>query len=246
MWFTATNCSSARAGIIGIVPGSNLVEFTFSVGGVPLSSSGLVPLTAYPGFSTYGDSGATAGFAGMDLAYHFSPAAARVIIPDTGPVAIASQGAPSPVDGPVEILADFAVSFAVDALGTAATTVPISYPIAFGGIAGTFVSFDAEVDYSSTLAGFLGTSELHFAFAGPGGSPLLTVSGPDLMLPALLPGDTLTLTGFFSLLADGFPGGSTEIEVFGAAVPEPSTGLLAVTACAGLAVLRRFRRRTRR
>ena len=132
----------------------------------------------------------------MDLAYHFSPAAARVIIPDTGPVAIASQGVPSPVDGPVEILADFAVSFAVDAVGTAATTVPISYPIAFGGIAGTFVSFDAEIDYSSTLAGFLGTSELHFAFAGPGGSPLLTVSGPDLMLPALLPGDTLTLTGF--------------------------------------------------
>ncbi|MHB8973761.1 MAG: PEP-CTERM sorting domain-containing protein [Pirellulaceae bacterium] len=181
----------------------------------------------------------------MDLAYHFSPSAARVIIPDTGPVAIASQGAPAPDAGAVEILASFSVAFAVDATGTGVTTIPISYPIAVGGVAGTFASFDAQIDYTSALSGFLGTSELHFAFAGPGGSPLTVLSGTDLVLPSLLPGDTLTLSGYFSLMADGFPGGSTEIEVFGA-VPEPSTWLLACTGIASATVMLRSRRQTRR
>ena len=222
------------------MPGSDSATFTFSSGGVPYAIIGPAPIGHYP---TIAASGFTpdppTGFGEMDIAYNFSPTKATVFIPDNGPVAIASQGAPAPLAGAMESKVDFTVAFDIDAGGVAATTISIAYPIAFGQSApGMLDTFDAVVGYTSTALGFLGTSEVHFAFAGgPGGSPYFIVSGADLLLPALPALDTLTLAGTFKLVADGFAGGSTEIEVFG--VPEPSSFVLAALGLIGLVVWRR-------
>jgi hypothetical protein len=234
-----------NAGITGVVPLSDSATFTASVGGVPYDGAGPAGFTQYPVPTTFGFSPAgSAGFTAMDISYLFNSEQARVIIPDTGLVAIASQGAPAPADDEITVRVDFSIAFSIDGAGTPATSIPIAYPIAFGQSAtGMIDSFDAEVDYTSAADGFLGTSEVHFLFTGgPGGSPFFIVTGATLALPALDPFDTLTLSGFFELEADGFSGGATEIEVFG--VPEPSTGLLMFAGCLGMAVVRRRRRRS--
>jgi hypothetical protein len=228
------------AAISGVVPLSDTATFSATVGGVPYDGVGPVGITEYPVPTTFGySSPGSAGFTAMDIAYLYSANQARVIIPDTGLVSIASQGAPAPLDGAIAVRVDFSIAFAIDAGGTTATSIPIAYPIAFGQSAtGMFNSFDVEIDYTSATNGFLGTLEVHFAFAGgPGGSPYYIATGAPLSLPALDPLDTLTLSGFFSLEADGFPGASTEIEVFG--IPEPSSMVLLFVGCCGIVVLRR-------
>ena len=239
--------SPALGAIVGIAPGvgTNTSTFTFSSGGVPYAVIGPTPVGHYPTPTVSGFvPDPPTGFGEMDIAYNFTPTAAKVFIPDNGPVAIASQGAPAPLAGAMESKVDFSVAFAIDAGGTPATVISVAYPIAFGQSApGMFNSFDAVVLYTSTALGILGSSEVHFAFAGgPGGSPYFVVPdiGP-LLLPALPALDTLTLSGSFVLVADGFAGGSTEIEVFG--VPEPSSWLLlALGATAVLASVRRRKR----
>jgi hypothetical protein len=229
--------SPCSAGIVGVVPGSDSATFTFSSGGVPFSIIGPAPIGQYPASTISGFVvDPPTGFGLMDVSYSFSTDAATVFIPDNGPVAIASQGAPAPLAGAMESKVDFSVAFAVDGAGTLPTVIEIEYPIAFGQSApGMLNTFDAVVGYTSTALGFLGTSEVHFLFAGgPGGSPFLVVSGADLLLPALPPLDTLTLAGSFKLVADGFTGGSTEIEVFG--VPEPSSLFLAALGVVTLAI----------
>jgi hypothetical protein len=229
------------AAIIGVVPASNTISYTFKVGGVLTAASGPLALQGYQSSTHFGAASVPAGFVSMDVSYKFNDDLAKVFISDLAPVSIASQGAPAPGVGPVEIEGLFSIAFAIDAAGTPAVTIPIAYPIAFGGVAGTADSFDAEVDYTSTALGFLGTSEVHFAFAGPGGSPFFVLSGLDLALLALPGLDTLTLSGSFKLMADGFPGGSTEIEVFG--IPEPSTMALGVIGGLAFVVGARCRRR---
>lgn len=229
----------ARGAIIG---SSGTASFTVSKGGVPFAASGPLAVPDYPAVAAFAaaDPGGTAGFGALAVSSSFSPSQATVFIPNTGPLAIASQGAPAALDGPLSVKATFLVTFTIDAGGTPATTVKIAYPIAFGSIPGTSDAFDAEVDYTSASAGFLGTSEVHFAAILPPGSPYLVVSGLDLALPALLGPDTLTLSGFFELKADGFfPGGSAEIEVFG--VPEPACIVLLAIGCPALLALRRRR-----
>ncbi len=228
--------------IIGAVAGSDSATFTFSSGGLPYAIIGPAPIGHYPTITASGFTpDPPTGFGEMDIAYNFSPTKATVFIPDNGPVAIASQGAPAPFAGAMESKVDFIVAFDVDGAGAAATTISIAYPIAFGQSApGMLDTFDAVVGYTSAGLGFLGTSEVHFAFAGgPGGSPYFIVSGADLLLPALPAFDTLTLAGTFKLVADGFTGGSTEIEVFG--VPEPSGFLLGALGLVGLLLWRRKR-----
>lgn len=231
---------AVQGGIVGIVPGSNTVDFTFSSGGVPFLVAGPLPLHHYPSISPFTGADPPTGFGTIALSYDFSPSTAKVFIPNTGPVAIASQGAPAPLAGAMETLAEFSVSFDIDAGGTPAAVISIAYPIVFGQSSpGMFDSFDAEIDYTSAALGFLGTSEVHFAFgAGPGGGAF-TLTGLDLALPALPALDTLTLDGYFKLIADGLPGGSTEIEVFG--IPEPTSAMLLAIGCLTVLVIRRRR-----
>lgn len=238
--FVAT--ASSQAAITGIVPGSNTAVSIFQVGGVTLSTSGTVPLEEYPSMTFYTDGHPTAGFGVIYASYNFDPSSAIVVIPPNGPTAIASQGAPMPGDGAVTIRTDFSVAFSVVG-GLPSFTVPIAYPIAFGQThPGMMDEFIAEVNYFSANDGPLGTSTLTFTYTGgPGGSPYYVVSGADLVVPALTGTDTLTLSGFFELTADGFSGGSTEIEVFGA--PEPSRTMLLFGGA--LAALIGRRRRTR-
>jgi hypothetical protein len=232
--------TAVQGGIVGIVPGSNTVDFAFSSGGVPFLVAGPLPLAHYPSVSPFTGADPPTGFGTIALSYGFSPGTAKVFIPNTGPVAIASQGAPAPLVGAMETLAEFSVSFDIDAGGTPAAVISIAYPIVFGQSApGMFDSFDAEIDYTSAALGFLGTSEVHFAFAaGPGGGAF-TLTGLDLALPALPALDTLTLDGYFKLIADGHPGGSTEIEVFG--IPEPASATLLALGCLAVLVMRRRR-----
>lgn len=226
---------SASAAITSVI--SNTAVTVFQVGGVTQSSSGTVALLESPLVTSYTDGHPTAGFGLMDAAYYYTPTMASVIIPPNGPTAIAAQGAPAPGDGDVSIRTDFSVDFWVSG-GLASFTVPISYPIAYGAThAGMLDEFEAVINYSSLNDGPLGTSSLYFSFTGPGGSAYQVVSGADLIVPALTGTDILTLSGYFKLKADGFDGGSTQIQVFGA--PEPSRFLF----CFGAVLAFAFRRR---
>jgi hypothetical protein len=106
-------------------------------------------------------------------------------------------------------------------------------------------SFEAEINYSLPGPVALGTSALLFSFTNPGpgggGSPYFVVSGATIPIPAIVGPTTLTLDGFFELTADGFSGGSTEIEVFG--IPEPSSGVLFASISIALPLFRTSRRR---
>ena len=210
----------------GLVPLASSVTFDFRVGGVSMGGSGPSPIGTYPSGTFFTDSEVTAGFGVLVVSQLVHTNSARIIIPNTGPAALASQGAPAPLAGEVEIEAVVSASYAVDAGGTPAVVIPIAYPISYGSVPGAEVSFDVELTYSSTNEGLIGTSELHVAATIPPGVFATVFSGPSITIPALLPGDTLFISGFFNLMADGAPGVSAEISVFG--IPEPSTLLLAI------------------
>lgn len=241
------NVGTSDAAITGVTLLSNSATFTFAEGVVTYSTIGPAAISPYAAFTASGyvaSPDGTAGFGGMDISYLVDQGSnrARVIIPNTGLVAIASQPGPAPGDFAISSRVDFSISFDIDAAGNPATTIPIAYPIAFGQTAaGMSNTFDAEIDYTSAADGYLGTSEVHFSFAaGPGGSAYYVVSGADLALPAIDPLDTLTLSGYFLLKADGLPGHSTEIEVFG--IPEPSAAFQFLTGLLGIALVRAHRR----
>lgn len=227
--FVVVLCSAmSHDASAGLIPLGSSVTFDFRVGGVSMGGSGPSPIGTYPAGTGFTDFDPGAGFGVLGVSQLVHTNSARIIIPNTGPAALASQGAPAPLAGEVEIEAVVSAGYAVDGLGTPAVAIPIAYPISYGSVPGAEVSFDVEITYSSTFLGLLGTSELHVAATIPPGVFFTTFSGPTITIPALAPGDTLFLSGFFNLMADGAPGVSAEITVFG--VPEPSTWMLGVCA----------------
>jgi hypothetical protein len=127
------------------------------------------------------------------------------------------------VTGTLSANGGFTAHYTLDATGLPATFLsPFTYQVLLMGSA-NLSTFDISFSYDDNF-GHLGDRELHFApQAGTVGT--FNVSGVDgLLLPALPPGDLLTVTGSFKITENINGGSASAIEVVG--TPEPRSLLL--------------------
>jgi hypothetical protein len=253
-WLALAILACAGETRAGFVSASGTATITISQSGSPpvssVSFSGAIP-AAFPtvlsfgaGIPAPGGGFSTEGFGAIAYAFDESSNSFGVFIPTSPPASspsfISQAALPGGITSKTEI--DFSVTFVADAVGLPAQLRTVSYPMFSVLTPIESGTFSGNISYATGVTP-LGMQTISYT-ALPGAGVLGTATGTTLLLPALAPFSTLTVSGSFILTeSSGTTGGPPgELKILG--VPEPSSLALLGTAAAVIAP-RAIRRRRR-